>query len=69
MTKPLFTQNVLGLILVLCIVCIADFFPWVDVKKVQSTEVRQFCLRLRAIGNSTGIIISHVVDVGFYIWS
>ena len=66
MTIPLFAQNVLGLTLVLCIV-ITDFFPWLDVEKIQSTEVRQFCFRPRVNGICTGITTSHVADAAFYI--
>ena len=48
MTKPLFAQNVLELVLILCIVFfIADIFSWVLVERFQSTEVRQFCIRLQ----------------------
>ena len=64
MTKPQLTQNILGLISVLWIVFIAEFFPCLHVKRFQSTEVRQFCPRLRVI-RSVGIIISHVVDAAF----
>ena len=39
----LFSQTVLGLTLVLCIVFIADVFPWLYVERFQSTEVKQFC--------------------------
>ena len=39
-TPAQFAQNVLGLTLVLCIVFITDFFPWLHVKWFQSTEVR-----------------------------
>ena len=63
-TKPQLTQNIFGLILVLWIVFIAEFFPCLFVKRFQSTEVRQFCPRLRII-RSVGIIISHVVDAAF----
>ena len=49
MTKLLFAQNVLGLTLILCIVFITNFFPWLHVKRCQSTEVRQFCLRLKEL--------------------
>ena len=63
MTKSLFAQNVLGLLLVLCIAFIVDFFPRPHVEWFQSTEVRQFCPRLRLIGRSVEIIISHVVDI------
>ena len=67
MTIPLFAQNVLGLTLVLCIVFIADFFPWLDVERIQSTEVRQFCLRPMVNGIRTGITTGHVADAAFYI--
>ena len=60
LTKPLFAQNVPGLTLVLCIVFIADFFPWLHVERFQSTEVRQFCLRLRIMRKTMEIVISHV---------
>ena len=67
-TKPLFAQNAFGLILALCIVFIAGFFPWLYVEKFQGTEIRQFCLRLWVIGRSAGIIIKHAVnDVFSYI--
>ena len=62
MTKPLLTQNVIGLILVLWIVFIAEFFSWFHVKRFKSIEVRKFSLRLRVIGRSVGIVISHAVD-------
>ena len=45
-TKPLFSQNVLGLTLMLCIVFIPAIFPWLYVKRFQSTEIKPFCLRL-----------------------
>ena len=47
-------QNVFGLTLVLCIVFIADFFPSFH---VESTEVKQFRLRLRVIGRNIGTIV------------
>ena len=65
MTSRLFTQNVLGLRFVLCKDFIADFFPWLHIERFQSSEVRHFCLRLRVIGRSVGIIISHPVDPVF----
>ena len=58
--NPLFTQNVLGLTFVLSMVFIADFFPWLHVKRFLSADVRQFCLRLRVIERSVGIVISHL---------
>ena len=42
MTKPLFMQNVLGLILVLCIVFIADLFPWFYGERFQSNSVLDY---------------------------
>ena len=42
MTKSLFSQNVLGFLLVLCIAFIVDFFPRPHVEWFQSTEVKQF---------------------------
>ena len=39
------------------------FFPRPHVEWFQSTEVKQFCPRLRLIGRSVEIIISHVVDI------
>ena len=44
--KPLFSQNVLGLTLMRCIVFIPAIFPWLYVKRFQSTEIKPFCLRL-----------------------
>ena len=64
---PLLAQNVLEQTLVLCIVFIADFFSWIHVERFQSTEVRQFCDRLRVIGRSLVLIINRVVDAAFYI--
>ena len=66
--KPLFIQNVLGLILVLCIVFIADFFPWFHIERFQNNKFSQFCIRLGVIGRSVRIIINHAVDATFYIW-
>ena len=62
MTNGLLDQNVLRLSFVLSIVFITDFFPYLHAERFQSTEVKQFCLRLRVIGRSVGIIISHAVD-------
>ena len=53
-------------VLVLCILFFTNFFPWLHVKRCQSTEVRQFCLRLRVIEGGVAIIINHVVDAVFY---
>ena len=68
MAKPVFTQNILVLTLVLYIVFMANFFCQVHVKRFQSMKVRQLCLKFRVIGRSVGIIFSHFVDAVFYIW-
>ena len=47
------------------IVFIAKFFPWINIGRCQSTEVREFFVRLTVIGKSAGIIISHAVDAIF----
>ena len=67
-TPAQFAQNVLGLTLVLCIVFITDFLPWLHVKWFQSTEVRQFWPGFKVIERGVGIIISHATGVVFYIW-
>ena len=56
------------LTLLLCTVFIAAFFPWLHVEKFQSTEARQFFLRLRVMRRSVGIIKSHFVHAVFYMW-
>ena len=66
LTKPCFAHNFLGSTLVLYIVFIIDFFPWIHIERFQSTEARQFCLRLRVIGRSVQIIISRALDAVFY---
>ena len=68
MTKPLSAENVLRLILLPCIIFMADLFPWLYVEKFWSTELMLFCFRLGVIGRSIGIIISHAVNAVFYIW-
>ena len=50
MSEPLFAQNYFGLTLELCIAFIAEDFAWFHFERFQSTKVRQFCLRLRVIG-------------------
>ena len=67
MNEPLFAQNVLGLTSLLCIVFIANVFPWLHFVRFQSTKVSWFCLRLGVIRWSVWIIMSHVVEAAFYI--
>ena len=70
MTKPLFPQNVLELVLVLCIVFIADFFLGSLLKGFRVLKSGNFVLdsKIRlCIRRSAKIIISHVAVAGFYV--